>query len=91
MYLIKFRRLKMKIGKIIIFGIVILGLSACNKNAEAHVSSLPHSHDDKVAHVSSLPHSHDDKFTHTTGASNSQDDKVLVKDRKDNKTKNSKD
>ena len=63
----------MKFGKLIIFGIVILGLSACNKEAEAHVSGSPHSHDDKVAHTSSAPHSHDDK--------------VAIKDKKAKSTK----
>jgi len=70
----------MKFGKLIVFGIVILGLSACNKDAEAHVSSISHSHGDKVAHVSSTPHSHGDRVA--------VKDK---KDKKDSKTKSSED
>ena len=52
----------MKFGKLIVFGIIILGLSACDsKDAEAHVTSAPHSHGDKVAHTTGAPHSHGDE------------------------------
>jgi hypothetical protein len=63
----------MKIGKLIVFGIVILGLSACNKDAVAHTTGAPHSHGNEVAHITGAPHSHGDR--------------VAVKDKKIKSTK----
>lgn len=66
---------KMKLGNILLFGIVVLALAACNsKEADAHGFSFPHSHGNAdVAHVSGSTHTHDDQVS--TNDSGTKDSK----------------